>query len=118
MIWTAADVYLVAPELLVVPIPVVNKFITFASAQFSPTAFGVGAQYAGILLTAHLLTVSNASGSAAPGPISSVTVGQVSTSYDVSSTSSAVAAARGFDGSTYGREYARMARGIFGAMVV
>lgn len=114
-LWTAADVIAYAPEFCDVAIPLIDKFIMLADGQIAVDCWGSRAKHAGILLTAHMLSVhrvkdAGGAGGAGVGPISSISVGQVSVDYGTSVISSALS--RGLDASlsqsVYGLEFSRL----------
>jgi len=115
-LWTAADVITFAPEFCDVPIPVIDKFIAAADLQIGD-CWGDRATYAGVLLTAHMLTVSkvkdgSGAGGSGAGPVQSVTVGQVSVTYGSGIVSSALSRglSAGLAGSSYGIEFDRLSQ--------
>lgn len=116
-LWTAADVIAFAPEFGEVAIPVIDKFIMMADLQVGDL-WGDRAKYAGILLTAHMLTVhkvketSGGAGGSAAGPVQSVQVGQVTVSYASGLLSSALnrGLSAGLAGSAYGVEFDRLSQ--------
>ena len=119
-LWTAADVITFAPEFVNVPIPLINKFIGLADLQIGDL-WGDRARHAGILLTAHLMTVhkiKDTGGAAGTGvgPVQSITVGQVSVSYNAGAVTSGVAA--GFSASAYGVEFDRLSRLLVAGIAV
>lgn len=115
--WTAADVIFLAPEFCDVPINTIDRYIMVADVQIGD-AWGSCAKYAGVLLTAHLMTVAQVkssqggAGGSAAGPVQSLSVGQVSVSYDTSVSSAAVN--RGVSASLalsrYGLEFYRLSQ--------
>jgi len=85
--WSAIDVINFAPEFCGLAIPVIDRFIAMAALEVCDDTYGDRAKYAGILLTAHLLSVmgaknSDGAGGSAAGPVSGITVGQVSVNYE------------------------------------
>lgn len=115
-LWTAADVIAFAPEFCDVPIPVIDKFIMMADLQVGD-CWGDRAKYAGILLTAHMLTVhkvkeSGGAGGSGAGPVQSVSVGQVSVTYASGVVSSALGRglSAGLAASAYGVEFDRLSQ--------
>lgn len=113
--WAASEVKAFALELATIDNAVVDVYSEYAAIQISADAFGTAAKakYAGILLTAHLVTIMAAPSSGVSvggsGAASSMTVGQVSVSYAVPSLDSATL--RGGLGLTkYGVEYSRLIR--------
>lgn len=115
-LWTAADVIAFAPEFCDVPIPVIDRFISIADLQVGD-CWGDRARYAGVLLTAHMLTVNkvkdgSGAGGAGAGPIQGITVGQVSVTYASGVVSSALARglSAGLAASSYGLEFDRLSQ--------
>jgi hypothetical protein len=86
--WTRDQLKVFAPEFSALPDGTLDTFIGYAEQLVSPTAFGASTVFAGLNMTAHLLTITpqtsgSASASAAQGPVSSRTVGSVSVSYAI-----------------------------------
>lgn len=101
------------PELADVPDEKVERFIGMAERSVSRDAWGARADDGVSYLTAHLLTQSGKGAGAAPGPVASVSVGEVSQSYAVS------ADLQGSLGAThYGREFLEMRGLVFACRVV
>lgn len=124
---TAADILIIAPEFIDVPVSTVDRFIEMASNQINELAWGQKAKYGAIYLAAHLMTLNGlgvtgeAYGNGTDGArVSMKTVGQVSVQYQPRDYGTI--AAMGGDallGSTrYGVEFARLKKqGAFGALV-
>lgn len=95
-------------ELADVPGEKVERFIGMAERRVSRDAWGARADDGVMYLAAHLLTQSEKGAGAAPGPVSSVSVGEVSQSYAVPSD------LQGSLGAThYGREFLELRGHVF-----
>lgn len=92
------------------PDATVDLWIGYAEPQVSEDAFGDNYVLAGILLTAHFLTLfgpNSGGGSVGVGAVTQRTVGQVSVSYASPQVSSA-ASQRGLGLSKYGVQFAQL----------
>ncbi len=121
---TAADIIVIAPEFVDVPISTIDRFIEMASNQINEVVWGQKAKYGAIYLSAHLMTLNgfgasdyaNTDGS----HVTMKTVGQVSVQYQPRDYGTlATFGGDSLLGSTrYGIEFARLKKqGAFGAMV-
>lgn len=77
------DVKTAAPEFAALDDAVVQAEIDRAERRTNRAAWGVKADDSVTYLAAHLLTVQQASGKLAPGPVSSLRVGDVAKTYAV-----------------------------------
>lgn len=112
--WTKADVKMVAPEFETLSDAVIDYAIGIADRQISASAFGDRVVEAGSYLTAHLLFIRKNTG--ATGPVTGVTVGQVSMTYGMIK---AAMHADSLASNRYGQEYERLCDlGAFGIMVI
>lgn len=108
----------VCPEFNAVANSVVQAYIDMADSEISEDDWGSRASRAEIVLTAHLMTVagvlnsSSQTGGNVTGPVSSVSVGDVSVTY--AATSSLAIQIQNLDASLastkYGQEYARLVK--------
>jgi hypothetical protein len=120
---TAADIIIAFPEFADIPIATIDTFIALGADQIS-SEFGLLEKYAGMLMTAHLMTVagvtltSGGAGGAASGPVASVSVGEVSVNY-ASSVASGSSGLGSLGLSKYGQELLRIRRaaGIFATVI-
>lgn len=110
--WDADDVIAICPEFAAVDTSVIDVYIALAIPQMDSELFDELYFGAGIQLTAHMMKamgVGDTSGTAgAAGPLSQVTVGQVSASfasagYNIGTQGFAASLGR----TTYGMEYIR-----------
>lgn len=109
---TPEDVRAEAPELAELPDDVIERAIGKADRRVNRKAWGARADDGVIALAAHLLTVRKQGPGGAPGPVASVSVGDVSQSF-------AVVASEGDYASTrYGREYQELLRLVFADRVI
>lgn len=110
---TPEAVRALAPEFDTLADERIELFIAQAERRVNRAAWGVRADDGVMYLTAHLLTQSKKGAGAAPGPVSSVSVGEVSQSYAVSSD------LQGSLGAThYGREFLELRGLVFACRVV
>lgn len=80
---SSATVLLVAPEFSAEAVDRINAFIEFAKPYIERSVWGVKADHAHALMTAHFLATSPATGMAKGGPVSQEKVGDLSTMYAV-----------------------------------
>lgn len=110
---TPESVRALAPELAAVPDERIQFFINQAERRVNRDAWGARADDGVTYLTAHLVTQAGKGAGADPGPVSSVSVGEVSQSYAVPSD------LQGSLGAThYGREFLEMRGLVFACRVV
>lgn len=112
---TAAEVIMLAPEFENVSIPKIEFYIARAEEQISEEAWGSRAKLACMYLTCHLMTIagvaaaSSGSSSSATGPVTSVSVGDVSVQYaDASTGAVSGGASASLANNKYGLEYSRL----------
>lgn len=126
--FTAAEVIIICPEFADVEIAVIDRFIALAVEQIDDTLFGGLAKYLGVMLTAHMMTIagygstsSSGAGGSAAGPVTGVTVGDVSVNYAntgfAGGASGSISSSLGL--SKYGQEFARLVRmgGLFATVI-
>jgi hypothetical protein len=123
MNWTAADILRVAPEFASVSIPVIDSYSALADLQLNEDTLGDRYKQAGIFLTCHLMSVmppegaNSTAGGASAGPVTGVTVGEVSTSFGALST--AGGSGTDYSLSRFGLMYQRIVRlGAYGIQVL
>jgi hypothetical protein len=108
--WTVAEVRSVAAEFAAIDDATIQAAANQAALLVSPAAFGERLNWAGSLMTAHLLALFPPAGVAvaatAPGPVVSRTVGSVSVTYAAPVTSGTVGLTLGE--TKYGRMFARL----------
>lgn len=110
---TAADIKILAKEFANVEIPVIDFFIARAEEEIDPAAWGSRAGLACMWLTCHLMTVGGVTASGggaggAAGPVTGVTVGDVSVSYANAGAVMGANLDASLSSTRYGVEYARL----------
>lgn len=101
-----------APELATVPDGRLCLFIQQAERRVNRAAWGVRADDGVMYLAAHLAIQAGKGASAPVGPVSSVSVGEVSQSFAVAPDGGSLSA------TSYGQEYLSLSRLVFASRVV
>lgn len=110
---TAAQVKVFATEFEDEDDSRINTFISYAENYINSSVFGTKADFARLLYTAHLLTISARGSSGASGPLTSEKVGDLQRSY-----ASPGSVTDSLESTSYGLEFLRLRKTLLISPIV